>query len=71
MPGAYPRTSTMALTNATLPYVVCLAGSGMDEFTLDPGFAKGVNTFNGYICYQPVAQALGETDRYRPLAELY
>ncbi len=71
MPGAYPRTSTLALTNATLPYVIRLAGSGMDEFTLDPGFAKGVNTFNGYICYQPVAQALGETDRYRPLAELY
>ena len=59
MPGAYPRTATLALTARTLPYVEQLAASGEDALRADPGFARGVNTWQGKVCYEPVAQALG------------
>ena len=60
MPGAYPRTSTFALTNATLPYLVKLANKGFNQIVKDDaGFAKGVNTYKGYLTYKPVAEALG------------
>src|SRR3990167_2340255 len=50
MPGAYPRTSTIALTNATLPYLLRLANSGFAKSMKDDaGFAKGVNTFKGHL----------------------
>ena len=65
MPGAYPRTSTLALTNATLPYVLKLADKGMNALKEDKGFAKGLNTYNGFIAYKPVADALGLMDKYR------
>jgi alanine dehydrogenase len=65
MPGAYPRTSTLALTEATLPYVVKLADQGLSALKADSGFAKALNTYQGYITYQPVAQALNLPDRYR------
>lgn len=71
MPGAYPRTSTIALTNATLPYVLKLANSGFENsIKNDAGFAKGVNTHKGYITYKPVAEALNLMDRYRKLDDL-
>jgi alanine dehydrogenase len=54
MPGAYPRTSTMALTAATLPYVMQLARKGVEALRQDHSFAKGVNTHNGYITRKPV-----------------
>ncbi|HYI45732.1 MAG TPA: alanine dehydrogenase [Actinomycetota bacterium] len=59
MPGAVPHTSTYALTNATLPYVVALADRGLDAVRVDPALAKGVNTFKGAVVYEPVAQAHG------------
>ena len=59
MPGAYPRTSTLALTTATLPYVMRLAEKGIGALHEDPGFAKGVNTHNGALTCKPVAEALG------------
>jgi alanine dehydrogenase len=65
MPGAYPRTSTIALTEATLPYALRLADGGLAAFG-DEGFAKGVNTHAGLIRCQAVAAALGETERYAP-----
>jgi alanine dehydrogenase len=58
MPGAVPRTSTRALTNATLPYVRALADLGVDGLIArDPGVAPGVNVRGGKIVSEPVAAA--------------
>src|SRR3989338_8688837 len=71
MPGAYPRTSTIALTNATLPYLLKLANNGLaDSIKNDGGLAKGVNTHDGHIAYRPVAEALGMMNNYMELGEL-
>lgn len=60
MPGIVPRTSTFALTNATLPYLMRLAGEGVDRAVKsDPGLAKGVNLKNGQVTCQGVAEAHG------------
>jgi len=59
MPGAYPRTSTIALTTATLPYVMRLAEKGVQALKEDPGLAKGLNTCRGRLTCRPVAEALG------------
>lgn len=64
MPGAYPRTSTIALTSATLPYARKLADRGLDALREDAGFAEGVNTYQSRITCEPVAAALGLTERY-------
>jgi len=70
MPGAYPRTSTLALTAATFPYVQRLAADGIDALRVDAGFARGVNTHAGFVTCEAVAEGLGLHDRCRPLAEL-
>jgi alanine dehydrogenase len=60
MPGALPRTSTIALTNATLPYALKLAGKGLrGALRSDPGFMAGLNTYGGQITCPPVAESLG------------
>lgn len=60
MPGAVPRTSTLALTNATLPYVRALADLGWQAaFKRDPGLAAGLNVHSGEITHEAVARALG------------
>jgi len=60
MPGAVPRTSTLALTNATLPYVRSLADLGWQAaFKRDPGLARGLNVHAGEITHEVVAHALG------------
>jgi alanine dehydrogenase len=60
MPGAVPRTSTFALTNATLPYALKLANKGFyDAIASDPGLKEGVNTYNGHCTYEAVASAQG------------
>jgi len=60
MPGAVARTSTEALTNATLPYIINLANKGYQQaFEDDPGFAKGLNVINGEITNQSVAESVG------------
>ena len=62
MPGAYPRTSTMALTNATLPYLLKLAQFGADEvLTAFPLMKGALNTFDGKLTNKPVAEAHGLT----------
>lgn len=66
MPGAYPRTATIALDTATLPYVLKLAEEGLAALTGDAGFGEGVNTFRGRITCEPVAQALQMLSRYAP-----
>ena len=68
MPGAYPRLSTIALTNATLPYVFKLADSGLDALRTDQGFALGVNTHDGHITCQAVAEALNLMNKFRKFA---
>jgi alanine dehydrogenase len=58
IPGAVPRTSTLALTNATLPYAALLANKGFrDAVKANAALAKGVNVTEGKVTYQAVAQA--------------
>jgi alanine dehydrogenase len=66
MPGAYPRTATLALTQATLPYALRLASGGLAAFMADVGFAKGVNTHAGRIHCRAVAEALDLMGSYVP-----
>lgn len=65
MPGAYPRTATLALTSATLPYVLKLADLGLKALEDNPGLAKALNTHQGYIYCKPVAEAFALMERYR------
>lgn len=59
MPGAVPRTSTMALSNATLPYALEIANKGYKKACQDnPALLKGLNTLNGHVTYQAVSEAL-------------
>jgi alanine dehydrogenase len=67
MPGAVPITSTRALTNATLPYILQVADNGViGAARANPGLAKGVNVVDGKVTYQPVADATGQ-----PYTELF
>ncbi|HMX30381.1 MAG TPA: alanine dehydrogenase [Blastocatellia bacterium] len=60
MPGAVPRTSTFALTNATLPFGLKLANKGFkDAIQSDPHLKAGVNTYAGHITYEAVATSQG------------
>ena len=59
MPGAVPRTSTFALTNATFPYVLALAERGVGALKRDPALAAGLNTHRGQLTYAAVAEAFG------------
>jgi alanine dehydrogenase len=60
MPGAVPLTSTMALTNATLPYAAAIAGKGWKEAARsNQGIKAGINIANGLVTYNGVAQAYG------------
>jgi len=60
MPGAVPITSTWALTNATMPYVLKLADRGVaGALSADPGFMKGLNVAAGRLTYEPVAEDQG------------
>jgi alanine dehydrogenase len=60
MPGAVPRTSTLALSNVTLPYALELAELGLYEAAQrDAALAKGINVLNGVVTYQAVAEAFG------------
>jgi alanine dehydrogenase len=67
MPGAVPVTSTRALTNATLPYILHVADEGVAGAAREnPGLAKGVNVVAGKVTYRPVADATGH-----PYQELF
>lgn len=58
IPGAVPRTSTYALSNATLPYIMSMAGRGIRvALCEEPALAKGVNVHKGKITYEAVARA--------------
>lgn len=69
MPGAVPRTSTFALTNATLPLALRLAKYGViDAIKKDPHLKHGVNTYKGKVTYEAVA--LNQGLEYTPINEL-
>ena len=69
MPGAVPRTSTFALTNATLPYALDLANKGFEKaIGDDAGLAEGVNTYAGKLTYEAVATS--QNLEYTPLDSL-
>lgn len=58
MPGAVPRTSTIALTNVTVPYAVQIANKGYKQACIDnEALLKGINTLNGFVTYEAVAEA--------------
>jgi alanine dehydrogenase len=60
MPGAVARTSTQALTNATLPWAVKIAKHGAEKLAKnDPHFANAINTYKGKLTNEPVAEAHG------------
>ena len=66
MPGAVPRTSTFALTNATLPYALDLANKGFEQAIKDDhGLREGVNTYAGKLTYEAVATS--QNLEYTPL----
>lgn len=69
MPGAVGRTSTFALTNATLPYILKLARRGAAAARGDPALAWGFNLHQGRVMHPMVAEALGA--RPHPLEELW
>ncbi len=69
MPGAVPNTSTLALTNVTVPYALQIANKGYRQACLDnTALAKGVNTLDGHVTYKAVADDLGY--EYIPAMEL-
>lgn len=70
MPGQVALQSTQALTNATLPYLLKLASLGISALKEDKNFAKGLNTYQGKITYQKVAEDLGMLDSYLSLDEV-
>lgn len=63
MPGAYPRTSTLALTNATLPYIRMLADLGAGKAADDPILRTALNTYQGTITHPALAAAYGAGNR--------
>jgi alanine dehydrogenase len=59
MPGAVPRTSTFALTNATLPYILKVANAGVAAAESDPPLLGGFNIVRGQVTHPGVAEAFG------------
>lgn len=60
MPGVVPRTSTYALTNVTLKYASIIAQMGVeDAISKEKALYKGLNVYNGFVSYEPVARDLG------------
>ncbi|MBI5563125.1 MAG: alanine dehydrogenase [Deltaproteobacteria bacterium] len=61
MPGAVPRTSTFALTNATLPFIKTIAGNGLEAaLSMNPALKKGVNVHKGRVTHPAVAKSLNK-----------
>jgi len=69
MPGAVPRTSTFALTNATMPYAYMIADSGLIRGTLkNTALKKGINVYKGKVTYQSIAEELNYD--YYPIEDI-
>jgi alanine dehydrogenase len=69
MPGAYPRTSTIALSDATLPYILKIADAGKESLIADKILAKAINTYDGKITCKAAAEGLGMLDNYQSIAD--
>lgn len=67
MPGAYPRTSTIALTRVTLAYIELLANEGVEAFLKTPNLRQAINVYQGRIVYKAVAEDLALMDDYQAL----
>jgi alanine dehydrogenase len=67
MPGAYPKTSTIALVDVTLPYIAKIADVGHALLKSDQQVAKAINVYDGKITCKAVAEGLGMMNRYQPL----
>ena len=60
MPGAYPKTSTIALTNVTLPYIKLLANRGIEKaFREDAVMKSALNTYEGFVVHKALAESMG------------
>jgi alanine dehydrogenase len=67
MPGAYPKTSTLALTETTIKYIQDIAKNALDGFVSDKGKIKAVNVYKGNITSKEVAQDLGLLELFKPM----
>ncbi len=65
MPGAFPKTSTMALSNATLPYILKIANEGVDGLIKEQGLSLAVNCYNGFITNRAVALSLNLLNKFK------
>ncbi len=70
MPGAFPRTATIALAKATISYIEMIAEKGIEAFFKDLGLAKAINTYQGSITCKKVALDLGMIDKYQNIMEI-
>jgi alanine dehydrogenase len=60
MPGAYPKTSTIALTNVTLPFIKTLANMGIEKaISEDPVIKSALNTYKGEVVHKALADSMG------------
>jgi len=60
MPGAYPRTSALALTNVTLPYIKTIAEKGIEKVIREDSIIKSsLNTYKGYVVHKTLAESMG------------
>jgi alanine dehydrogenase len=69
IPGAVPRTATIALTNVTIPYAIQIASKGVTKAIENPAIEQGVNTVDGKLTYEAVARDLGY--EYVPVREAF
>ncbi|MCK5190915.1 MAG: alanine dehydrogenase, partial [Methylococcales bacterium] len=70
MPGAYPKASTIALTNVTIQYIQEIAGNSLDGFISDKGRIKAINVFKGKVVSTKVATDLGMQDSYEAMEDI-
>jgi alanine dehydrogenase len=71
IPGAFPRTSTFALTNATFPYILEIADKGHEKAMKEnAALRKGLNLIDGKVVYQAVAEGFGLPFVRNPFASL-
>jgi len=71
MPGAFPKASTIALTNVTISYIQSLAENTLSGFVEDKGKAKAVNVYKGRIVSEKIAKDLGLMDWYQSFDEMF
>ncbi|NOQ77041.1 MAG: alanine dehydrogenase [Methylococcaceae bacterium] len=70
MPGAFPKASTIALTDVTISYIQDLAENALAGFIADKGKVKAINVYKGKIASEKIAKDLGLMDCYQPFDEL-